>query len=184
MKVRADVLVKDNRAEIRFSDTPAAGVRQWLKHDWGFRYNGTSWTRDDVNWGVFLDEVKRFSGVEWAFYFVRADGSLQPAVVDEAPGVRRPKLIPAPAASTDAQGGVGRGDTAAPAPVKLRTIRAFRCLQCGRLRPLDEGDAEELARRERAALERALAQNGAACWPAPENVTVVGVILCEDGKEG
>lgn len=91
--VQAMVIQWPDKVQVQFSDVPPEGVRGWLKRDWRFTFRQGVWERPgDLNMGVFLDEIRRFSSVQWSFYVSDGARLVEARPVYE-PGKRRPYLI-------------------------------------------------------------------------------------------
>jgi hypothetical protein len=191
------VIYARDRIEVSFAEPPAPAVRQWLK-GWRFRFDGNRWLRTPDISANFLDEIERYRSVEWRFFLER-DGRLIPARVDR-PYMRSPKLVEDPEAASGAEAEPAAAPAAAPgtAPAagheterEVREIRARRCYECGALVAVDPREQAELARRQREAVERAIAELRSrgeppflASAPLPEGVHVVAHVLCRFCREG
>jgi len=91
--VQATVIQWPDKVQVQFSDVPPEGVRGWLKRDWRFAFRQGVWERPgDLNMSVFLDEIRRFSSVQWSFYVSDGARLVEARPVYE-PGKRRPYLI-------------------------------------------------------------------------------------------
>ncbi|MCS7296183.1 MAG: hypothetical protein NZ761_12405 [Dehalococcoidia bacterium] len=177
MSVKAAVTVHANEVEIRFTEAPAPAVRQVLK-TWRFRFDGAAWRRDaGFTIGRLIDDLDRLTSVEWTYFIVDRYGVRRPARVERAPA-RTPKLVVDETQEEETR-------EPEPEPAAARELRAARCLECGTLTALEPGDQPELDRRQREAVEQAIAAAKLAglppylsAAPVPHGVKVVRRHVC------